>query len=100
MVAGRDESGRFTKGISGNPKGRAPKEREQAYQNVLLTTVSMAEWEKIIRRAVDDAKNGDSAARKWLSDYLVGLPRQGIDMNMSGELLLLDMPWESEGKQS
>jgi hypothetical protein len=72
----RDENGRFVKGVSPNPKGRPPKEREEKYHNVLLTSVSFVDWERIVQKARDQALKGDAVARKWLSDYLIGPPVQ------------------------
>ena len=65
----RDKNGRFTKGNPGGP-GRPPKEREQRYYEIAMNTVTFKDWKEIIKRAVNDAKRGDSTARKWLSDYL------------------------------
>jgi hypothetical protein len=70
----RDEKGHFVKGVSGNPKGRAPKEREVQYMNALASCVSVDDWKEIITKAVTDAKRGDTAARKFLADYLIGPP--------------------------
>ena len=66
----RDENGRFVKGVSGNPKGRPTKEREERYYELAMTTVTYKDWQAIIKRAVNDAQRGDASARKWLSDYL------------------------------
>lgn len=70
----RDEKGHFVKGNSGNPTGRAPREREERYYSIMMQTVTFADWERIIAKAVDQARKGDSVARKWLSDYLIGPP--------------------------
>ena len=66
----RDDKGRFVKGVSGNPKGRSPKEREERYYEIAMSAVTFKDWEEIISTAVKQAKRGDSMARKWLSDYL------------------------------
>jgi hypothetical protein len=72
----RDENGKFIKGVSGNPAGRPKKEREERYRDILVNSVTFADWEAIIGKAVKQAKGGDSVARKWLSDYLIGPPIQ------------------------
>lgn len=70
----RDENGRFVKGSSGNPKGRAPRKREERYYAILMQTVTFDDWKEIVEKACEQAKSGDQIARKWLSDYLVGPP--------------------------
>jgi hypothetical protein len=66
----------FKKGVSGNPAGRAPKAREERYSEILISAVTFEVWEQIVKKAAEQAKKGDQAARKWLSDYLVGPPVQ------------------------
>jgi len=44
------------------------------YLKSLQNTVSEEEWVQISRKAVEQAKEGDRYARKWLSDYLLGPP--------------------------
>ena len=74
MANERDEKGHFIKGHTGNPTGRAPREREERYYAILMQTVTFADWERIIQKAVEHAKKGDTAARKFLADYLIGPP--------------------------
>ena len=81
----RDEKGRFVKGVSGNPNGRSPKDREERYYNILLTAVTFEDWQEIVRKAADQARRGDAVARKWLSDYLVGAAQQKLDVTTNGE---------------
>lgn len=81
----RDEKGRFLKGETGNPAGRQPKERERRFYEITLATVTFEDWREIVVRAVTDAKRGDATARKWLSDYLVGVPEQRVDVTSNGE---------------
>ena len=71
----RDENGKFIKGNGGGP-GRPPKKREDKYREITLNTCTFADWQRIIEKAVKQAKSGDSVARKWLADYLVGTPIQ------------------------
>lgn len=77
----RDMKGRFVPGTSGNPAGRSPRQVEKEYLDALIANVSMEDWEKIIERAVKDASNGDSVARKWLSDYLLPTPKQRTELS-------------------
>jgi hypothetical protein len=87
----RNEDGKLKKGSVLNPKGRPKKEREQAYYDVLVSSVSVDDWQAIITRAVSDAKKGDPVARKWLADYLIGPPvqRQEVTGKDGTDLVLL-----------
>ena len=80
-MAERDERGQFKKGESGNPKGRAPKKREERYYEILTTTVTFEDWARIVRKAAEQAKRGDQAARTWLGNYLIGKPDENINLN-------------------
>lgn len=79
-MADRDSKGRFIKGQTGNPAGRMPKEREVQYRDILVTAVPVEDWHEIIYKAVKQAKQGDATARKWLTDYLVGVPAQKMEL--------------------
>lgn len=72
----RNEKGQFAKGVSGNPAGRPRKEVEAEYLSATIGAVSLADWKEITAKAVHQAKRGDTAARKWLSDYVLGTPIQ------------------------
>jgi hypothetical protein len=80
----RDKKGRFVKGVSGNPRGRLPKSREQRYLDILVATVTEQDWQQIITRAIADAKKGDTAARKWLADYIIGPPVERKEISGAG----------------
>lgn len=82
----RDDKGRFQKGNGGGP-GRPPKERELRFYEITLSSVTFEDWGDIVKRAVADAKRGDTAARKWLSDYIIGTPEQKLDVTTNGETL-------------
>jgi hypothetical protein len=78
----------FKKGQSGNPKGRKPREVEKDYLARLRACVTPADWTDIIERAVTEAKRGDAVARKFLSDYIIGVPTQKIDARFSGDMIV------------
>lgn len=83
-MAERDDKGRFVKGNKASP-GRLPKEREERYYEILLSTVTFEEFKAIVNRAKVQAMKGDAVARKWLSDYLVGAAQQKLDVTTNGE---------------
>lgn len=80
----RDSRGRFvkgnTEGSKSNGGGRPPKERELRYYEITVSTCTFADWERIVRKAIQQALRGDATARKWLADYLVGTPEQNINV--------------------
>jgi hypothetical protein len=80
-VSERDANGRFAPGnqvAAGNKggPGRPPKEREERFMEITLSTVTYKDWREIIQKAVAQAKRGNPQARKFLADYLLGPPPQ------------------------
>ena len=76
MAEGRDENGRFVKGHNGISPGRPKRSTEEKYLTALSRHVTLKDWATIVNTAVARAKAGDSTARQWLSDYLMGKPVQ------------------------
>jgi hypothetical protein len=62
-----------------------PKDREVKFYDLTVSAVSEEDWIGIVKTAVRLATKGDAQARKWLSDYLVGLPQQKVDLTTNGE---------------
>lgn len=83
------KTGKFVPGNKASP-GRKPKERELRYYDILMSAVTFEDWEAIVKKAAEQAKRGDQAARKWLADYLVGAPvqRQEISGKDGGPLII------------
>lgn len=80
----RNERGQFVKGHE-RIGGRKTRATEARYLEIMKECVTDADWKQIVGRAKVDAKDGDSQARKFLVEYLVGAPRQ------SGEFTLLNL---------
>ena len=56
-------------------KGSAKHRRTQNdYMSTLLDTVSLDDWKEVVTSTLQAAKDGDSSARMWLAQYLVGKP--------------------------
>lgn len=85
VAAARDNRGRFKKGGPGGP-GRLPRARELEYLDVTVSAVSLDDWKAIIHKAVDQARRGDSVARKFLADYVMGTPEQRAKIEMQGQV--------------
>ena len=93
----RDEKGRFIKGNGGGP-GRPARAVEEEYRSILVSSVSKADWEAIIKRAVLDAKKGDTSARKFLADYLIGPPVERKEIaGADGSALRIEVVYADDG---
>lgn len=82
----RTAKGTFAPGNGGGP-GRPKKQREEKFYSITLSTVTFDDWKDIVKKAVQMAKKGDQAARKFLADYLLGCPNQKVDITSNGETL-------------
>lgn len=80
----RDAHGRLLPGTAcNNPAGRAPREREHELLSIMRAEVTPELWLSITRRAIVDAAGGDSAARSWLSKYLLPEPKHQVEVGGS-----------------
>ena len=80
----QDKQGRFTKNNGGGP-GRP---RTAEYLKVMTEEVTPEDWRQITAKAKWQAKRGNKDARKWLSDYVLGLPLQRSEITGSGTMLV------------
>lgn len=56
-------------------QGHATHRRTEGdYMGVLLDAVTLDDWRGVVIGALQAAKGGDSQARNWLAQYLVGRP--------------------------
>jgi hypothetical protein len=76
----RNELGQFVAGNAGGP-GRPPRSTEQAYMEATINNCSLEDWGAIVRRAVQDAIAGDAQARTFLANYLIGKPKETVQVN-------------------
>ena len=89
----RDENGKFVKGNGGGP-GRPPKKKEDRFMEVSIAAVSLKDWREIIKKAVEQAKRGDTQARKFLAEYLIGPPQQRLDVTSGGKSIVF-VNWDN-----
>lgn len=76
-------NGRFPKGMSGNPSGRSTRVKEERYLDATVQNCDLDTWAEIVKRAVVDALDGDTAARNWLGGYLIGLPVKKVETRVT-----------------
>lgn len=50
---------------------RPARRAETRYLRAITDRVTVAEWERVVDRAVVDAQDGDARARDWLARYLL-----------------------------
>lgn len=63
------------KQATGYLQGTATHRRTEGdYMGALLDTVTLNDWRDVVAGALQAAKQGDSSARAWLAQYLVGRP--------------------------
>lgn len=93
MSKNRNKKGQYAKGNPGGP-GRPKKEREREYLDATVSCISIAQWKRIVKRAADDAENGDAVARRWLGDYLLGPAQKRIDL-VGGIKMIVS--WDENG---
>jgi len=83
---GRDIKGRFIKGnrhSKGNAGGR-PMNYAADYMERMRERLTLDEWDAVISKAIEQAKDGDNRARTWLASYVMGQPVQQVIADVSG----------------
>ena len=67
----RNERGLWVRGsASPNPAGRPPRMVEANYLDATLSNCTLSDWAEIVRVAVEDAKTGNVAARRYSREWL------------------------------
>ena len=91
MSNGREENGQFAKGnqvAKNGGGGRPSKAREERYYEIAMKSCTFGDWRAIMKKAVDQALDGDKDARKWLADYLIGPATKRLDVTTGGEKII------------
>jgi hypothetical protein len=86
---------------SGRKKGFPALQHEMARE--ILAVKLHREFGRIVDKAIEQAKSGDSEARRWLSDRAWGRPKDTMDLNVAAHISLKDLAaraheWELENK--
>lgn len=97
MTTSRDGLGRFKPGHSGNPKGR-PKNYGE-YMKVMLSRLTPAKFAQIVDRAIVDAIKGNSSARQWLTNYVMGKPSEFVMHDLTKTNVMTLEIWQKQAKE-
>lgn len=73
-VPTRDDRGRWVAGVSGNRVGKPPGPGRRAFR--LRDFVSDADLERMMQLTIDDARNGDPKALRFILDRIGARPRR------------------------
>jgi len=85
----RDESGRFPKGVSGNPKGRPKRTDEEKFTSVLLAVVTPDRFRLALEKQQHKAEMGDLEAFKYICKLLgLEIDRKELGGRDGGEILV------------
>jgi hypothetical protein len=71
---GRDKAGRFSPGWKGGP-GNPHAKKTAALRRALYGAVSAKDLRAVVKRLLDEAQAGDTAAAKLLLAYTLGEPQ-------------------------
>ena len=99
MAEDRKSNGQFAEGWKGGP-GRPKRATEERYLRWTVGRVKRADWITIVDVAVARAKAGDHQARQWLSDYLMGKPKQLMEVTGAGGGPIIVVSWDDTAKPS
>lgn len=72
----------------GNPWARYV----QKFRRTLMTCVSQVDFEKVVRKVVEEAQNGDMNAAKLLIERLCGPVEKHIELTSSGPVAVIELP--------
>lgn len=70
MTDKRDNKGRFMVGSKGGP-GRPPSQTEREYLEATLAACSVADWARIVKKAVEDCEHEDHKVRASARNFLL-----------------------------
>lgn len=83
----RDEKGRFPKGVSGNPNGRAKRTDEDKYNTVLFAVANPTRFQMALEKQMVKAERGDLESFKYICK-LLGLEVEKTEQKHSGKVTL------------
>lgn len=92
---GRDDSGRWLPGVSGNPRGRPGKAWEEANINAMASAFSPEEKQQFLRQAVQlaiaqQSPRGIVAVLSYIDDRVGGKPVQRVQQESGGLASVLE----------
>lgn len=87
----RNSKGQFVKGNSGGPGGNKMSEHRKALRAAFDKAITEKDIKAVVKKMVEQARNGDPAARKEMLDRLWGRPQQVLVGNEDGGPLTVNL---------
>lgn len=56
---------------------------------IIREAVTAEDWKRIAAKALEQAANGDTSARKWLSEYVMGKPAEKLNAVVDQETRII-----------
>ena len=75
------------------------KDAQEARRDTFLRVVTDADWEEVVRNALEQAKKGDPIARQWMTPYVAGKVPDELKVKQSGAVTI-EVVYESQGTVS
>jgi len=70
-------------------KKKSTEEQQQANRDLVLSIVTDQDLIDVTRTALVQSKDGDQAARNWISSYCLGNPKNEHDVNIKGAVTIV-----------
>lgn len=97
----RNQNGTFAQGNKAAVgHGRPARRIEASYLVSMTKAVSEDDWQAIVQKAVEQAKDGDYKARDWLGHYLLGATDPTRSRPTLAHAHAIDPEWEIEAKEA
>lgn len=77
--------GQFQPGQSGNPSGRKPRAHEERFLKVLVKVMPAKRWAIVMEKVALLAERGEKWAVEYYANYMMGKPRESVDITTDGE---------------
>jgi hypothetical protein len=79
-------------------KRKTETESQETMRELVRSIVTDDDLQGVTTTAIALAKSGDDAARRWISSYCLGQPKETKDINLSGGVII-NLPQRKKGDE-